>query len=58
MKLTEPNYQKFMQEGTTLDLTMRLTGEPASFKVILYDHTADLIGSVTVPLKTAAQKKK
>ena len=58
MKLTEPNCQKFMQEGTTLDLTMRLTGEPASFKVILYDHTADLIGSVTVPLKTAAQKKK
>ncbi|MEX1128200.1 MAG: VWA domain-containing protein, partial [Vicinamibacterales bacterium] len=54
LKLTEPNYERFMRDGTTLDLTMRLTGEPASFKVILYDHTADLIGSLTVPLKPVA----
>jgi VWFA-related protein len=58
LKLTEPNYQRFMRDGTTLDLTMRLTGEPASFKVILYDHTADLIGSQTIILKTAVPKKK
>ncbi|MEX2662105.1 MAG: VWA domain-containing protein [Vicinamibacterales bacterium] len=58
LKLTEPNYERFMRDGTTLDLTMRLTGEPASFKVILYDHTADLIGSLTVPLKSVAPKRK
>jgi hypothetical protein len=58
LKLTEPKYERFMRDGTSLDLTMRLTGAPASFKVILYDHTADLVGSVTVPLKPVPQKKK
>jgi VWFA-related protein len=58
LKLTEPNYQRFMRDGTTLDLTMRLTGEPESFKVILYDNTADLIGSQTIVLKTPVRRKK
>lgn len=58
LKLTEANYQKFMRDGTTMDITMRLTGEPESFKVILYDNTADLVGSQTIVLKTAVPKKK
>jgi hypothetical protein len=58
LKLSEANYQKFTRDGTTLDVTMRLTGEPASFKVIVYDNTADLVGSATLALKTAVPKKK
>ena len=50
-KLSEDTYQKFVRDGVTVTLGMRLTGQPQFIKAIVYDHTTDLIGSATVTLK-------
>ncbi len=50
-KLTEENYQKFLREGVSYTMRMPLTGDPRYLKAILYDYTADLIGSSMIELK-------
>ena len=45
-KLTEENYQKFQKEGVSYTVRIPLTGEAHYLKAILYDYTADLVGSV------------
>ena len=44
-KLTAENYQKLLREGLTYTIQVQVTGDPSYLKVILYDETADLIGS-------------
>jgi VWFA-related protein len=44
-KLTEENYQKFLREGVGYTVQIEVTGEPQYLKAILYDYTADLVGS-------------
>ena len=43
--LTEENYQKFLREGVGYTVQIPVTGEPQYLKAILYDYTADLVGS-------------
>jgi VWFA-related protein len=50
-KLTEANYRRFRQAGTTLTLTIGVSREPQYVKAILYDYGADLVGSRMVELK-------
>ena len=45
-KLTDANYEKFMREGVSYTVRIPLKGDPQYLKVILYDYTADLVGSV------------
>jgi len=44
-KLTEENYQKFQREGVSFTVRIPISTEPAYVKVMLYDYTADLVGS-------------
>jgi VWFA-related protein len=46
LKLKDEAYQRFMQEGAAYIARVPLTGEPKFVKAILYDYSADLLGSV------------
>jgi VWFA-related protein len=50
IKMTEPNYQRLMREGVSYTARVPLRGDPRYVKAIIYDHTADLIGSVMMEL--------
>ena len=50
-KLTEENHQKFLKEGMSYTIVIPVTGEPRYVKSILYDYTADLVGSDMHDLK-------
>ena len=50
-KLTEENYQKFQREGVAVNMRFPVTGAPRYFKAIVYDYSADLIGSSMIEIR-------
>lgn len=50
IKLSEQNYQRLKGEGISFNARIPLKGDPKYVKVIIYDHTADSIGSATLEL--------
>jgi hypothetical protein len=52
VKLTEENYQRYLRDGVTATIHMKLSGEPRYLKTVIYDYTTDAVGSVMRELKT------
>jgi VWFA-related protein len=52
VKITEENYQRYLREGVSAQMQMQLSGEPRYVKTVIYDYTADTVGSVMRELKT------
>jgi VWFA-related protein len=50
-KLTEENYQRFARDGVAYTLRIPIKSEVRFVKAIVYDYTADLIGSAMVDLR-------
>ncbi len=51
LKLKDENYQRYLRDGIPFEVTMRAAKPPRFVKVIVYDYTADLLGSSIVKLK-------
>ncbi len=51
LHLKEPEYQKFLTAGLTLDRTVPVTSNPSYVKVVIYDPKSDRTGSVMVNVK-------
>ena len=49
--LTEENHQKFLKDGVSFTVIIPVTAEPRFVKSVLYDYTADLVGSGMHDLK-------
>lgn len=50
IKMTEENYQRLMRQGVSYTARVPLKGDPRYVKAIIYDHTADRLGSATLEL--------
>ena len=55
-KLTEENYQKFQRVGVSFTVRIPISADPAYVKVILYDYSADLVGSTMTRIKTEIRR--
>ena len=51
LKLKDETYQRYMREGIPFTITLSAVTKPTYVKVIVYDYTADLVGSTNVKLK-------
>ena len=51
VNITEENYQRYQRDGVAATLQMELKAEPRYLKTVLYDYTADRVGSVMRDLK-------
>ncbi len=51
LHMKEPEHQKFLTAGLTLDRTVPVTSNPSYVKVVIYDPKSDRTGSVMVNVK-------
>lgn len=51
LDMTEQNHQRFMTDGATFTLTMEVRAVPRFVRVVVYDHTSDLVGSAKAQMK-------
>jgi VWFA-related protein len=49
-ELTQESYRRFLHEGLSFEVRVPVTSAPRHLKVVVYDYTADAIGSAAVQL--------